>query len=174
MMWAPSALPSRAHRCGQALLALGLAIQGVRMLGYRVVVTPSIPRGIYTTSKLEGMPAKGAYVCVETRSSDAPDGLRSRSTGFATLLKRVAAVEGDVITQSNDGSLSINGSLLPQSRGRAVDSQGHALSHPIYPIVLKRDEAWLTSEHSNGFDSRYFGPVDRSILSCVGEPAWIW
>jgi conjugative transfer signal peptidase TraF len=120
----------------------------------------------------------GEYVCLPPLSETSPaslhaafrDGILPQEWRDRPFLKRVAAVEGDVI--SYDGGVRVNGRLLPASQAADHDRHGRALPHPAYPRRLARGEVWLTSEHPRGFDSRYFGPVKRDALTCVGGPLW--
>jgi type IV secretory pathway protease TraF len=66
----------------------------------------------------------------------------------------------------------INGALLPASVARQGD--GPIQPYADLPRELASGELWLASLHEEGFDSRYFGPVQRAALSCVAEPVWTW
>lgn len=158
---------------GPGLIAFALAPWLLWATGVRAVLTSSVPPGLYATSVLVGAPLRDEYVCVEANSADAPEGLRAGHEGFPTLLKRVGGLPGDRIDVTPDG-VTVNGRVLPQSKPLTADSDGKVLPHALLPRTLGAHEVWLTSEHPRGFDSRYFGPVNTSVLSCVGKPVWIW
>jgi type IV secretory pathway protease TraF len=44
------------------------------------------------------------------------------------------------------------------------DTEGRELPRAPFPLVLKKDEVWLSSENIRGYDSRYFGPVSTDLL----------
>ena len=50
--------------CGLAALPglLGAA-------GLKVVLTPSVPPGLYATTELNGLPQRGQYVCVQAKAA---------------------------------------------------------------------------------------------------------
>jgi conjugative transfer signal peptidase TraF len=157
------------------------SLAALRASGLRLVTSPSVPMGVYAT---EGVPPSrmrvGGYALLEPESPHAPsllrDGVRAGEfprTWADGLMKRVAAREGDVIALV-DGALAVNGAPLSHSRLRETDSTGRALPRPAFPVVLRRGEVWLASEHDDGFDSRYFGPVDERATSAVGRPLWTW
>ena len=90
------------------------------------------------------------------------------------MLKPVAALPGDVVQRTAAGLL-INGQLLPNSTVLTADSHGRALDGlGDDPILIGDGEAFLvstTNDHS--FDSRYFGPVPRSIIEGVAVPVLV-
>lgn len=148
--------------------------------GMRIVMTPSVPMGLYSTRALSPDVAVrvGDYVCLPPVGEASPMSLREAfrmailpdEWRWRPFLKRVAAVEGDLV--SYDGGVRVNGRLLPASQAVEHDRHGRPLPHPTYPRRLAHGEVWLTSEHPRGFDSRYFGPVQRRALTCVGGPLW--
>ena len=79
------------------------------------------------------------------------------------LLKRVAGVAGDVV-RTTDAGTKINGVFIVNSRPLDLDSSGKALPHLRGEFRLKKGEIWAAGEHSNSFDSRYFGPVTITLL----------
>jgi conjugative transfer signal peptidase TraF len=151
--------------------------------GLLVVYTPSVPVGVYWRYELGRVgPYPGEYVCLESRSRAAPPLLREGlSAGWLPkawlnepLVKRVAGVAGDRVSYERERGVLINGKALPSSVARESEGAKHALPYPLLPRELEADELWVASEHEAGFDSRYFGPVARSALSCVAEPVWTW
>jgi conjugative transfer signal peptidase TraF len=76
------------------------------------------------------------------------------------VLKRIAAVAGDVVTMQPEG-VTINDRPIPHSRVATQDRQGRALPHaPWGTMTLQRHELWLMStSHPNSLDSRIFGII---------------
>lgn len=163
---------------GITLIVVGAAC---RMAGIRINTSKSIPVGLYRTTD---MPiAKGSYVLVCPPQGDIFGEARERGyigAGFCPgnygyLMKRVAAVENDTVTVTDEG-VRVNGSLLPLSVPRRSDKGRKPL--PYYRIddyVLGRDEVLLMSDKSaTSFDSRYFGPVLRSQLATAITALVTW
>ena len=78
---------------------------------------------------------------------------------------------GDLITYEND-RVSVNGQALPYSAVHSTTRDGLPLVHVQYPVRVGKGEVWLASVHADGYDSRYYGPVAITALSCVAEPIW--
>lgn len=162
------------------LAALG-SVPGAYFTGFRIVDSESVPMGVYSTRPAERSAlVVGAYVCLPATGESAPRALRAAvASGLVPqawkhepLLKRIAAVGGDVVTYVEGQGLRVNGKPQTNSLPLPADSYGNALPRPTWPVTLDNDEVWLTSEHARGFDSRYFGPVNTTALTCVGEPVW--
>jgi conjugative transfer signal peptidase TraF len=87
--------------------------------------------------------------------------------GVQPVLKRIAAVAGDIVDVQPDGDTITMQQTHPvphRVRNSAVlthDRQGRPLPHvPWGPYTLRHGELWLLSTRkANSWDSRYFGPV---------------
>lgn len=179
--------PRRRARRGMWCAALAgvvvaLGASGAYAAGLRVVVTPSVPEGLYL-ARPRSTPRVGEYACFEPGGLDAPAVLRLElASGHlprfwyrSQLMKRVGAVRGDTVSvvRRHDGDhVAVNGTVLPSSRVHARDGVGHALPRARLPVTLEAGEVWLTSQHSRGYDSRYFGPVRVAALRCAARPLW--
>jgi conjugative transfer signal peptidase TraF len=90
---------------------------------------------------------------------------------FDSMMLKVAAKFKDNVT-INDSGVTVNGSLLPQSKPLAQDLEGRpmpALTMDHYE--LKENELLLMSESSdNPFDGRYFGLLDVEQIDSVISP----
>ncbi len=77
------------------------------------------------------------------------------------LLKQIIAVEGDVICRK-DREILLDG--LTIAIAKLTDQFGRNL--PIWQGChrLMSDELFLLQDHPCSFDSRYFGPVQRSLV----------
>lgn len=147
-----------------AFAAYGLCAWG----GVRLNSTGSLPLGLYRVSTAPEAdlvefcppePFSGFSVVRQYRNpGNCPD-------GDSPLLKPVVARPGDVVVLSYSGLL-INGILLRNTAPRSQDSKGRTLPH--YPFGTYRVDAgtiWVASSyHPLSFDSRYFGPIPKSIV----------
>ncbi len=145
------------------LLALGW------LAGLRVNLTDSVPVGLYRETR--DCPAShGEFVsfCLESdvqavqasrylqRSLLCPNGLQP-------LLKRLAALPGDVIEVHPKG-LSINGQSVPESGALTEDSKGRALISCLASGPVPEGMALVLGDRSGSFDGRYFGVIP--LRSC--------
>jgi len=92
------------------------------------------------------------------------------SGGYSSLLKPVAAVEGDCVAISAQG-IAVNGVLIPNSRALTIDTMGR----PLKPMengfyTVKPGTIWLISSHDHSFDSRYFGPLPSANILGLAKP----
>lgn len=160
-----------------ALIALGLAIVLLGVLGFRFNLTESLPPGVYRVTSAP--PARGSIVevClprpVATFAGErgylgpgiCPGGVRP-------LGKVVLATEGDVV-RHRPGAIRVNGGVVPNSRTAPRDSRGRTVPHqPWGSYRLGPGELWLFSDHPNAYDSRYFGPVEEANVVAVLELVW--
>jgi conjugative transfer signal peptidase TraF len=169
---------------GVALLAGVTVVANVAIALCRLELitndSASLPLGLYRAVALdrERLP-RGAIVCLHGASASAPTALRAAiesgqlDEGWRreALLKTVVAVVGDLVTYEGD-LVHVNGKPLKGSTAFAQDRDGAPLPHPSYPVRVQRGEVWVASEHPAGVDSRYFGVVSVSALSCRAEPWW--
>lgn len=151
-----------------------------RAAGIRIVNSPSVPEGVYREHPLTERPLRrGDYVCVEGWRDAAPEGFRIAAemkmiplkwtTGWG-LTKRLGGVPGDRVDYVNE-TVVINGQPLPHSRIRPL---GEPFPMVRFPLVLGADEFWIASEVDRGFDSRYVGAFNRTVLPCRAELLWRW
>ena len=87
------------------------------------------------------------------------------------LLKPVAALQGDEVCRLGDVIL-INKEAV--SVALKYDQKGQKLPQWQGCFVLKRDEFFLSSDHQNSFDGRYFGTINRQNIEGVAKPLWVW
>ncbi|MDO8773541.1 MAG: conjugative transfer signal peptidase TraF [Burkholderiaceae bacterium] len=168
---------------GVAIGGAGLLLLGVVCfaIGARVNTTRSIPVGLYWTSSqpvhkgvdvLFCPPQVGVLAVAKQRGYI---GAGFCPGGYGYMMKRVVAVQNDVVAVTPDGVL-VNGELLPQSRPLKVDQAGRLLtSYPVGSFTLGSTEVLLmSSESRTSFDGRYFGPVPRAQISAVILPILTW
>jgi len=77
------------------------------------------------------------------------------------LIKRVVGVEGDKICRRGQEIL-IDGMTAAVAQMR--DGQGRELPKWQGCHILTQNNIFLLQDHPHSFDSRYFGPVDRSLI----------
>lgn len=161
------------------MLKLGvtcLLSMAVLLCLFVVNTTPSFPRGVYL--KTYRTPYRGDLVLF--CPPDTPlfhDALRYHlvssgicPSGLGYLIKRVAAVEGDMVRISSSG-VEVNGRKLENSKRQAAFCPT-PLSPDIYHR-LRSHEVLLMSPHPLSFDSRYFGPLSDDCICTPLEPFYI-
>lgn len=163
---------------GIAVLSLGAAGYSA---GARINTTQSIPVGLYWTS---GQPvAKGAYVLFCPPEANVFAIAKARGYigagycpgGYGFMMKRVVAVKGDTVSIADDG-VRVNDVLLPLSVPLRMDKAGRVLVRfGSNRFCLDRSNVLLMSDVTGAsFDSRYFGPIDRSQIKTVITPVITW
>lgn len=161
------------------LIGVGMAVGLLRPLGVRFNLTGSLPLGIYLMSS--EAPSRGSivHVCLDR---DAADFARKRGylgpgscdSGVRPLGKIVLAVEGDVVTLDRK-RIRVNGQSVTNSETIIEDSRGRALPHHAWgEHRMRPGELWLFSPyHRNAYDSRYFGPINRSQIVSALRPVLV-
>jgi conjugative transfer signal peptidase TraF len=130
----------------------------------------SVPIGLYWIEQRQ--PKIGEIAVVRP-----PDwvSLYASSRGYLPekiwLLKPVSAVSGTVVCRIGN-FIFVDGKLVV--RARKFDSQKRIL--PVWKgcRVLKINEVFLLAKPRNSFDSRYFGPINRSEVHGVAALLMTW
>ena len=145
--------------------------------GYRINVTPSLPKGIYKLK--EEAPAVGDVVsiCLEGEAAELARErgyLRHGSckSGLRPLLKYLAALPGDSVNQSMESILcGRDGTLMCRwpAGAKARDRQGRELRPATLPQTVPDGMALILTPHEGSYDSRYFGLVPLASLHKVEE-----
>jgi type IV secretory pathway protease TraF len=87
-------------------------------------------------------------------------------------LKQIAAMEGAPVCARN-GHLYIDGLAVVQAL--TLDGQQRAMSAWKGCRLLLQGELFLLNRDAKAsFDSRYFGPVDRTFVRARAVPLWTW
>jgi len=178
---ATSALRSPCRRRGDwrrrwASLAPAGVASAIALLGafaaqpvFLLNTTPSEPLGLYIETP--GPVAVGRLVAFNAPAAAFP--YADRRLGYlrhTTLLKAVAAGPGDVVC-ARTGRLRINGHDRASIAVR--DRFGVALPRWSGCRRLGANEFFVFSDRvPNSFDSRYFGPIDRSSIVGVYRPVF--
>lgn len=131
--------------------------------------TRSLPRGLYVRRFGEDIRRGGTAALNQPASARA----YLESLGAPRdrlLLKRVVAVGGDLVCRENDRVITPTG----EARLLARDRRGIALEAWTGCRRLGANEVFLLGDAAESFDSRYFGPVDRSELRGVFTAVGTW
>lgn len=163
---------------GIVVLSLGAVSY---LAGARINTTQSIPVGLYWIS---GQPvAKGAYVLFCPPEANVFAVAKARGYigagfcpgGYGFMMKRVVATKGDTVSISDDG-VRVNAVLMPLSVPLRMDKAGRPLVRfGSSRFSLDSSNVLLMSDVTGAsFDSRYFGPIDRSQIKSVITPVITW
>ena len=152
-----------------------------RSKGYRVNLSPSVPRGIWKVMEQPDESQKGSYVVVPNNADDEsknPGYRLAAERGYLVnpmpMLKRVVAVEGDFVSYDRqERSVTVNGGYVLMTEILSQDTEGRPMPSAFFPVRLQDRQVWLSSENIRGYDSRYFGPVSSDILRRA-TPVWIF
>ena len=159
---------------GSAILA-GVCLSGAWMpakLGYCLNITPSEPVGIY--QRVAGGPQRGALVLLNQPRDSAASILGRYLPANIPLIKRIAAISGDVVQAGADG-VYVNGRLWPDSVPLTHDQEGRSLRPYLFGVYrVAASRLWVMSNHPRGLDSRYFGPVPASSVISRLAPLATW
>ena len=157
----------RAVVIGGSLLIIGSVM--LWCSGWRINLEYSMPRGVYRSSSGEYRSGDLALVRLPGRWSDyvlrrgyAPsDALHDRTRD---ALKYVCAIPGNQVRIGVDG-IEVDDWLLPFTAPKERDSSGRKLPVMTLTAVLQPGEYLVCSnQDALGFDSRYYGIVNRSNL----------
>ncbi|MBP1861518.1 conjugative transfer signal peptidase TraF [Rhizobium herbae] len=143
--------------------------------GYRINMTPSYPLGLWRIQPLtRGVRVDDrVFICPPDndvfRSAKARGYLRDGLCpgGSGPFIKTVAATAGQRV--EINGSVKIDGILLPRSLTVTRDGQGRPLTE-FAGGVIPRGFLFLHSGFVGSYDSRYFGPIPQSgVLGLAQE-----
>lgn len=163
-----------------ACAAVALLVVAAGLAGARFNVTPSLPLGVYW--KIDAPLERDAYVrfCPPTIPLIAEAKKRGYIDGgycpgdYTPLMKRVAALGGDVVEFREDGVV-VNGRLLARSAPKSADPSGRPLPRLRGRVVVGPAQLLMMSSYNAGsFDGRYFGLVERSQVKDVVHPVLTW
>jgi conjugative transfer signal peptidase TraF len=123
----------------------------------------SIPVGLYV--RIGVSPTGASIVTVRARDVALDEAVARGFDGQNDrFIKRVAALAGDIVCADGDVIL-INGRHAAERRRK--NSTGSILPRWEGCIALSADELFLLGDTPDSFDSRYWGPVRRSLIEGV-------
>ena len=161
--------------CLVSMCTLLLLVHG---LGFRLVISRSVPRGLYRAVAVPVQRGTLVAVCLAPAVATfaatrhyVPWG--TCSGGTQPVVKPIGAVAGDTVELRAD-RVVVNGKPLPNSATLAHDTQERPLPHmPWGRYVVGADEVWLFATHiRESWDSRYFGPIARTRILTTARPVW--
>jgi len=140
----------------------------------RIFFNPSssAPRGWYW---LAGSPSyrlgSFAIAYLPTSAAALADG-RNYIPRTIPVLKRLAAVPGDRVCEFG-GNVRINGRSVADAATQ--DGRGRELRPWRGCRILRAGQYFLLNQDiPQSFDSRYFGPINDSLLLGTAVPLWTW
>ena len=154
---------------------LVIVLIAVWLFGFRVNITPSLPKGIYQISSesIERDDLVAFCLGFDNPFSVLADergylGPGSCPSGLRPLLKRLVGLPGDQVVINADG-ISLNGNLLPGSGRPSHDSQGRRLPDSLLHegAITVGVGLLLSQGHAGSFDSRHFGLIPLASLKKV-------
>ncbi len=151
--------------------ALALLIPSFCTLSPVIVwnMSPSSPIGLYL---LQNETAKhGDFIAIklEECAADLAE-TRNYLPKSALLIKRVASVQNDTICRVGD-DIFINNKLV--AKALKYDNRGRNMPFWTNCLNLNSKQIFVLSADKNAFDSRYFGPVNRSQILGIARPIWL-
>jgi conjugative transfer signal peptidase TraF len=159
------------------LLILSIAADALFLLygaGLRANLSESLPGFLYRAIPLpEHFPvSRGDRVLIDLSRLSNPVIELGIRRGYVSrkqaMLKEIGAVPNDAVALKDNG-LYVNSHWQPMIVS-SQDSRGDKLFPYPTPLVLSPDHFWLVSAPYLGFDSRYFGPIDRSAFTHMARP----
>ena len=177
-------------RIGGVFALAGMAMLAACWIAYlrgaRINRTHSLPKGLYWA--MDRPARRGDLVAFWPADTPAMREARRRGyiipgvynvgpdgQGYSLLLKKLAAVPGDVVSIT-DAGVVVNGVLMPNTVPLLRDNVGDPL--PVLRFENRRladGEALFISDHlPRSFDARYFGVQEMRQIVEVVEPVWVW
>lgn len=131
--------------------------------------TNSMPIGLYLIKEKKLDRGDIVVVC----ESKAGIFLRRKNDticGYEYILKKVAAIEGDIVSISINGVV-VNGKKINNTQQKIFDKQYEFLnSFKIQNYKLKNDEILILGEGLESWDSRYFGVSNkRNVVDVISK-----
>lgn len=158
-----------------AATAAGVCLAGDWLplrLGYCLNITPSEPVGFYRL--VPGGAARDALVLLKQPHDSAASVLRRYVPANLPLIKRVAAIPGDVV-EVGGHAVYVNGIAWPDSAPLTHDEEGRPLRpYPFGTYRVRAGQIWVMSNNPRGLDSRYFGPVPATSVISRLAPLATW
>ena len=150
--------------------------------GVRYNRTPSLPGGFYSERAYGGVAAEVGDLVMFCLPPDVTAYGMSRGYlrkggcpgGASPLGKAVIAVAGDTVVVGAS-SVAVNGREVPHSEPLREDSRGRAIAPGYGEVVLEEGQVFVLSNyHGRSFDSRYYGPVEDTLIRGKLMPILTW
>lgn len=153
---------------------VGISLAASHYFGFRINRSASLPGLIYRVVPTDSTEPLNREDCVliDLALFSNPVIMQGVQRGyvntFEPMMKKIGALPGDIV-QLKGNCLVVNGDAV-EMRVASFDSSGGKLKAWPTPLVLSPDHYWLVSDPERGFDSRYFGPVDRKAFTHKAYP----
>lgn len=144
--------------------------------GYPIIVgTPSIQTGVYWLSKLDSNYRVDDLVTFPFKPTQQWI-IDNHGQEKLVHTKMVLGVAGDIIYSDKDSNLKVCRKeytsqkikwCRPMGSPKKIDSKNrplHAWLAPNSEYTLKTNELWVMGQHPKSLDSRYHGPISKSIV----------
>ena len=150
------------------------------LAGARINTTASFPYGLYWV--VHAPVKKGEMVMFCPGQGDAFREARARGYigagycpgGYGFILKEIVGAQGDRVAITSRG-VFVDKRLLANSKPDDRDPAGRPLPRLRGRFTLKRGQVLVMSSYNPlSFDSRYFGPINRSQIRNVVRPILTW
>ena len=140
---------------------LGLLLPG----RISVTVSKSLEKRVYIVSEISDAREikKGGYVLFTLRSKLIRDGEP------VDAMKMVACTEGEVLKEDR-GNFYCNGKYLVTARARS--QKGESLEHFSFNGAIPKGKLFLTGQHPESYDSRYFGFIGVEDVRKTAHPVF--
>ena len=155
-------------------LTLVVSVAIAVAVGFRVVYTDSIPRGVYWVRG--ATPHRGSVVDACLPETIGRIGLERGylsqgrcAGGVGAVAKLVAGVPGDRVVVSAKG-VYIDGHRWPWSSAISRDSTGQTLGWKAQRFTVRTGDVFLLGLNPHSWDGRYFGPIAASSVVGVAHP----
>lgn len=144
--------------------------------GIVINTTPSMPEGVYMRG--HGLPRRGDIVALCLPEPYQSFGLARfyiakghTCQKSESLIKQVVALPGDTVVLG-DHDMQVNHVTYPYPTADH-DGAGRILFHPPRGVYYHTTGYWLIGTHAaNSWDSRYWGPLDKTMILSVLKPVW--
>jgi len=133
--------------------------------------TPSMQKGLYVRNG-NGKDLKRGEIVAMPMPKSAKDYLVGK-LGYPAdtlLIKRVAALPGDIVCRQTD-TVTVAGKTL---QANARDRHDNALPNWQGCYKLLNEGIFIQGDQPGSFDSRYFGPVSRHAMSGTYRQVLSW
>lgn len=157
-----------------AVASVAVTLSGALTMPYRLLYNPSesAPRGWYGIVPAVSIQVDDFVVVHLLGEAARLAADRLYLPPSVPLLKHVAAMVGQAVCEV-DGKVTIDHVFAAQAHRH--DGVGRVLVSWSGCRTLAVDELFLLSRNSDAsYDSRYFGPVSRSVVLGRAIPLWTW
>jgi signal peptidase I/conjugal transfer pilin signal peptidase TrbI len=154
------------------LLAL-IGVIGTLIPGrFCVTLTPSVKYRLFVLDRDLSQVKNGDYVLVSLDvgrlgNLPLPEGVREGETVRA--VKRVACAEGELLRVAGRDFFCDD---EPVGRAKERSLKGVSLTPFVFSGPVPEGWVFLSGDHPDSFDSRYFGFVDKKTLRAWARPIW--